>query len=155
KIAQIGNVVIEDEVEIGANTTIDRATMGATFIRKGVKLDNLIQVAHNAEIDENTVIAALSGISGSTKIGKNCMIGGQVGVVGHLQIADEVRIGAQAGVGSSIKTKGFTALGSPAIDYSNYKKSYVHFKNLQNLVNRVSALENEIQKKSSGNKGKP
>ncbi|MFO8086746.1 MAG: UDP-3-O-(3-hydroxymyristoyl)glucosamine N-acyltransferase [Bacteroidales bacterium] len=144
KVAQIGNVIIEDQVEIGANTTIDRATMGSTIIRKGVKLDNLIQIAHNVEIDENTVIAALTGVSGSSKIGKNCMIGGQVGIVGHLQIADEVKIAAQAGVSSSIKEKGFTALGSPAIEYNNYKKSYIHFKNLQSLVDRINVLENEI-----------
>lgn len=147
KVAQIGNVIIEDQVEIGANTTIDRATMGSTIIRKGVKLDNLIQVAHNAEIDENTVIAALSGISGSAKVGKNCMIGGQVGIVGHLQIADEVRIAAKAGVSSSIKEKGFTALGSPAIEYNNFKKSYVHFKNLQNLVDRIKDLERKMDEK--------
>ena len=145
KVAQIGNVVIEDQVEIGANTTIDRATMGSTIIRKGVKLDNLIQIAHNAEIDENTVIAALTGVSGSTKVGKNCMIGGQVGLVGHIQIADDVRIGAQAGVSSSIRKKGFTALGSPAIEYNTYKKAYVHFKNLNQMANRMKELEKKLK----------
>lgn len=145
KVAQIGNVVIEDHVEVGANTTIDRATMGSTIIRKGVKLDNLIQIAHNAEIDENTVIAALTGVSGSTKVGKNCMIGGQAGLVGHIQIADDVRIGAQAGVSSSIRKKGFTALGSPAIDYNTYKKAYVHFKNLNQMARRVDELETKLK----------
>lgn len=145
KVAQIGNVIIEDHVEIGANTTIDRATMGSTIIRKGVKLDNLIQIAHNVEVDNNTVIAALTGVSGSAKIGKNCMIGGQVGIVGHLYIADEVRIAAQAGVSSSIREKGFTALGSPAIDYNNYKKSYIHFKNLQALVDKIAYLEKQLE----------
>ncbi len=152
KVAQIGNVIIEDHVEIGANTTIDRATMGSTIIRKGVKLDNLIQIAHNVEVDENTVIAALTGISGSAKIGKRCMIGGQVGIVGHLQIADEVRIAAQSGVASSIREKGFTALGSPAIDYSLYKKSFVHFKNLQKLVGRITELEKQIEDLKNQNK---
>src|SRR5437667_1150319 len=103
KIHQIGNVIIEDDVEIGANTTIDRATLGSTIIRKGVKLDNLIQVAHNVEIGENTVIAAQTGVAGSTKIGRDCMIGGQVGFAGHLTIGDKVKIGAQSGIGHNIK----------------------------------------------------
>lgn len=144
KVAQIGNVILEDYVEVGANTSIDRATMGSTIIRKGVKLDNLIQIAHNVEIDENTVIAAQSGVSGSTKVGKNCMIGGQVGIVGHLQIADNVRIAAQSGITSSIKDEGYTALGSPAIEYTDFKKSYVHFKNLASIVQRVEELEKKL-----------
>ncbi len=143
KIAQIGNVVIEDNVEIGANTTIDRATFGSTIIKKGTKLDNLIMIAHNVVIDKNTVIAAQSGISGSSKVGKNCMIGGQVGISGHLNIEDNVKIAAQAGIGSNIK-KDKTIMGSPAIDASNYKKSYVHFKNFQRIINKIEELESEI-----------
>lgn len=141
KVPQIGNVVIEDHVEIGANTCIDRATIGSTVIRKGVKLDNLIQVAHNVEIGENTVIAAQTGIAGSTKIGKNCMIGGQVGIVGHITIADGVRIAAQSGIGSSITKEGSTVQGSPALDIRGYKMSYVLFKNLPKLEDRLRSLE--------------
>ena len=114
KVPHIGNVIIEDHVEIGSNTTIDRATLGSTIIRKGVKLDNLIQVAHNVEIGENTVIAAQTGVAGSTKIGKNCMIGGQVGIIGHLTIADGVKIAAQSGIGQSITREGEVVQGSPA-----------------------------------------
>ncbi|MBK7681906.1 MAG: UDP-3-O-(3-hydroxymyristoyl)glucosamine N-acyltransferase [Bacteroidetes bacterium] len=125
KVAQIGNVIIEDLVEIGSNSTIDRATLGSTIIRKGVKLDNLIQIAHNVEIGENTVIAAQTGIAGSTKIGKNCMIGGQVGIVGHIQIADDVKIAAQSGVGSSVNTPGEILQGSPAFNIGDYKRTYV------------------------------
>ncbi|MEE4255665.1 MAG: UDP-3-O-(3-hydroxymyristoyl)glucosamine N-acyltransferase, partial [Bacteroidales bacterium] len=125
KVAQTGNVVIEDNVEIGSNTTIDRATIGSTIIRKGVKLDNLIQIAHNVEIGENTVIAAQTGVSGSTKIGKNCMIGGQVGIVGHIKIGDNVKIQAQAGVPSNVKD-GEVIMGSPAINLRQYMKSYIH-----------------------------
>ncbi|MDO9511880.1 MAG: UDP-3-O-(3-hydroxymyristoyl)glucosamine N-acyltransferase [Bacteroidales bacterium] len=141
KLAQIGNVIIEDYVEIGANTTIDRATMGSTIIRKGVKLDNLIQVAHNVEIGENTVIAAQSGISGSTKIGRNCMIGGQVGIIGHITIADDVKIAAQSGIGASITQKGAVVQGSPAFEIQKYKRSYVHFRKLHDLVLRIQELE--------------
>lgn len=143
KVAQTGNVVIEDNVEIGSNTTIDRATIGSTIIRKGVKLDNLIQVAHNVEIGENTVIAAQTGISGSTKIGKNCMIGGQVGIVGHIRIGDNVKIQAQAGVPSNVKD-GEVIMGSPAINLRQYMKSYIHFKNLQGIVDRLDELERKI-----------
>ena len=145
KVAQIGNVVIEDNVEIGANTTIDRATLGSTLIRRGVKLDNLIQIAHNVEIGEKTVIAAQTGISGSTKIGRNCMIGGQVGIVGHIIIADEVKIGAQAGVGGNISKPGSIVLGAPAIDISRFKRSIAVFNNLDKLVNRVSDLERALK----------
>jgi len=145
KIAQIGNVVIEDSVEIGANTTIDRATMGSTFIRKGVKLDNLIQIAHNVDIGDNTVISAQTGISGSTRIGKNCMIGGQVGIVNHLEIADEVKIAAQSGIGKSITKKGEIVQGSPAFDISSYRKSYVHFRNFHNLKLKIDELEKQIK----------
>lgn len=146
KVPQVGNVVIEDHVEIGANTCVDRATMGSTIIRKGVKLDNLIQVAHNVEIGENTVIASQSGIAGSAKIGQNCMIGGQVGIVGHLSIADEVKIAAQSGVGRTIKEKGVVLQGSPAFDFGPYQKSYVLFKNLPKLREQINNLEKEIKK---------
>ena len=145
KIPQIGNVIIEDHVEIGANTTIDRATMGSTIIRKGVKLDNLIQVAHNVEIDENTVMAAQVGIAGSTKIGRNCMVGGQVGFAGHITVADGVKIGAQAGVANAIKKPETILLGSPAIDISNYRKSYAVFKGLPEINKTIYRLENEIK----------
>lgn len=140
KIPQIGNVIIEDNVEVGANTTIDRATLGSTFIRKGVKLDNHIQVAHNVEIDENTVIAAQTGIAGSTKIGKNCMIGGQVGIAGHLVIGNGVKIQAQAGIAKNIGDNEVVQ-GSPAFNYSDFAKSYVHFKNLPIIVSNLEELK--------------
>ncbi|NCD42538.1 MAG: UDP-3-O-(3-hydroxymyristoyl)glucosamine N-acyltransferase, partial [Bacteroidia bacterium] len=146
KIAQIGNVVIEDHVEIGANTTIDRATLGSTIIRKGVKLDNLIQVAHNVEIGENTVIASQTGISGSSKIGANCMIGGQVGIAGHLKIGNNVRIAAQAGIGNHVKDNE-TVMGSPAFAAGNYKKSYVLFRKFPELLQRLENLEKKQQHK--------
>ena len=152
KVQQIGNVIIGDEVEIGANTTVDRATMGATTISKGVKLDNLIQVAHNASIGEHTVIAAQSGISGSTDIGKYCMIGGQVGFVGHIKIADGTKIQAQSGINKSIKKENTSLYGTPALDYQNYLRSYAHFKNLPNIANRLRDLERiiaELQKEKS------
>jgi UDP-3-O-[3-hydroxymyristoyl] glucosamine N-acyltransferase len=141
KVPQIGNVIIEDHVEVGANTTIDRATLGSTIIRKGVKIDNLIQIAHNVEVGENTVIAAQTGIAGSTKIGKNCMIGGQVGIVGHITIADEVKIAAQSGVGQSITEKGAIVQGSPAFSIGDYRKSYVVFKNLPHLKKQIDNLQ--------------
>ena len=145
KIAQIGNVIIEDDVEIGANTTIDRATMGSTIIRKGVKLDNLIQVAHNVEIGENTVIAAQTGISGSTKVGKNCSIGGQVGMVGHIHIADGTRINAQSGLSKSVVNPYTTLNGSPAFDYKSSLKSQAIFRNLPDLQHRLQKLEETVQ----------
>lgn len=144
KVAQIGNVIIEDNVEIGANSTIDRATLGSTIIRKGVKLDNLIQVAHNVEIGENTVMAALSGISGSTKVGKNCMIGGQVGMNGHITIGDNVKIGAQTGVISNVKDDQ-TIIGSPAIDVRAFMRSSVYFKKLPELAQKIYALEKKLK----------
>jgi UDP-3-O-[3-hydroxymyristoyl] glucosamine N-acyltransferase len=143
KVAQIGNVVIEDNVEIGSNTSIDRATLGSTIIRKGAKLDNLIQIAHNVEIGENTVIAAQTGISGSTKIGKNCMIAGQVGFVGHLSVGDEVKIGAQSGISGNLKD-GSIVMGSPAIDIATHRRSLVHFKNLSDIVKRLDELERKL-----------
>jgi UDP-3-O-[3-hydroxymyristoyl] glucosamine N-acyltransferase len=140
KVPQIGNVIIEDHVEIGACTTIDRATLGSTIIRKGVKLDNQIQIAHNVEIGENTVIASQTGIAGSTKIGKNCMIGGQVGFAGHLTIGDNVRIQAQSGIGKNIKD-GEVLQGSPSFNYNDWNKSYVHFRNLPKIVAEVEDLK--------------
>ncbi len=133
KVAQIGNVVIEDGVEIGANTTIDRATLGSTIIRRGVKLDNLIQIAHNVEIGENTVIASQSGVAGSSKIGKNCMIGGQVGISGHLKIGNDVKIAAQSGIGKDVEDNSIVQ-GSPAFKVSDYQKSYVYFRKLPSII---------------------
>lgn len=144
KVAQIGNVIIEDHVEIGSNTTIDRATLGATIIRKGVKLDNLIQIAHNVEIGEHTVIAAQTGIAGSTKIGRFCMIGGQVGIIGHLTIADKVKIAAQSGIGASILNPGEILQGSPAYHIGDYKKSYLFFRKLPELQARIEELQKKI-----------
>ena len=146
KIPQIGNVIIEDDVEIGANTTIDRATLGITLIRKGVKLDNHIQIAHNVEIGENTVIAAQTGIAGSTKIGSNCLIGGQVGVAGHLTIGNNVRVQAQSGIGKNIPD-GEIIQGSPAFNYSDFSKSYVHFRNLPKIVSDLEELKVIIKTK--------
>jgi len=153
KVAQIGNVIIEDHVEIGSNTTIDRATLGSTIIRKGVKLDNLIQVAHNVDIGEHTVIAAQTGIAGSTKIGRFCMIGGQVGIVGHLVIADKVKIAAQSGIGTSILNEGDILQGSPAYFIGDYKKSYIGFRKLPELQARIEELEKlvkELQPQKNG-----
>jgi len=127
KVPQTGNVIIEDFVDVGAGTTIDRATLGSTIIRKGVKLDNQIQIAHNVEIGAHTAIAAQTGVAGSTKIGKHCLIGGQVGIAGHLTIGDKVRIQAQSGIGRNVKDEE-TLQGSPALNYGDYNKSYVHFK---------------------------
>jgi len=152
KIPQIGNVIIEDNVDIGSCTTIDRATMGSTIIRKGVKLDNQIQIAHNVEIGENTVIAAQTGVAGSTKIGRNGMIGGQVGIVGHLTIGDNVRIQAQAGVGRSIKDNEIIQ-GSPAFGYNDFSKSYVHFRNLSKIVTEIKELKKQILNQKNGNNG--
>ncbi len=143
KIPQIGNVIIEDNVEIGANCTIDRATLGSTILRKGVKFDNLIHIAHNVEIGENTYIAAQGVVAGSTKIGKNCMFSGQVGIVGHLTIADNTMITAQSGISKSIINKGEVYMGSPAFDAGKYRKSYIHFRNLDSIVKRIDKLEKE------------
>ncbi|MFP4366661.1 MAG: UDP-3-O-(3-hydroxymyristoyl)glucosamine N-acyltransferase [Bacteroidales bacterium] len=146
KIPQVGNVILEDSVEIGANTTVDRAMMGSTIIRRGVKLDNLIQVAHNVEIGENTVIAAQSGIAGSAKIGADCMIGGQVGIVGHLSVADGVKIAAQSGVPVTVKEKNAVIQGSPAFNYGKYQRSYVLFRNLPGIYQQLRDLEKEIDR---------
>lgn len=146
KVAQIGNVIIEDNVEIGANTCVDRATLGSTIIKKGVKLDNLVQIGHNCVIGENTVMAAQVGIAGSAKLGKNIMIGGQVGIVGHNSIADGVMIGAQSGIAKSIKKEGQTVLGSPAYEAEEYKKAYMGFRRLPQILERLRELEEEIAK---------
>ena len=149
KIPQIGNVIIEDCVEIGANCTVDRATMGSTVIKRGAKIDNLTMIAHNVEIGENTVIVAQTGISGSTKVGKNCMIGGQVGIIGHISIADEVKIAAQSGIGASIETKGEIVQGSPAYKVRDYQRSYVMFKKLPELKSEIETLKKEIEELKS------
>lgn len=141
KVPQLGNVIIEDNVEIGANTTIDRATIGSTVIRKGVKLDNLIQVAHNVEVGENTVIAAQTGLSGSTKVGKGVMIGGQVGTAGHLSIADGVKVAGRSGITKSISQANSTVTGYPATDNKSALRAQVYMKNLPNLEKRVKELE--------------
>ncbi len=145
KVPQIGNVIIEDYVEIGANTAIDRATLGSTIIRKGVKLDNLIQIAHNVEIGENTVMAGQSAVAGSAKVGKNCMIAGQVGIIGHIKIADGVKIAGQSGIGQSIETEGEIVQGSPAFGIGEYKRSYVLFRSLPKLYNQVRELEKKLK----------
>jgi UDP-3-O-[3-hydroxymyristoyl] glucosamine N-acyltransferase len=145
KVPQMGNVVIEDNVEIGANATIDRATIGSTIIKSGAKLDNLIQVAHNVEVGQNTVIAAQAGVSGSTKIGNNVMIGGQAGIVGHLQIADGSKINAQSGVSKSIKTPNTAVTGSPAFDYTSALRSQALSRNLPELEKRIKELENLVK----------
>jgi UDP-3-O-[3-hydroxymyristoyl] glucosamine N-acyltransferase len=144
KIPQVGNVILEDNVEIGANVAIDRATMGSTIIRKGVKLDNLIQIGHNVEIGENTVMAGQTGIAGSSKIGKNCMVAGQVGIVGHLKIADGTKIGAQAGISGDIQEENSVLTGSPAIDHRNFLKSSVLFRKLPDLNRKVNDLEKDL-----------
>jgi UDP-3-O-[3-hydroxymyristoyl] glucosamine N-acyltransferase len=145
KIPQLGNVILEDLVEIGSNTTIDRATMGSTIIRRGVKLDNLIQIGHNVEVGENTVMAAQTGISGSTKVGKNCMFGGQVGLSGHIKIANGVKIGAQAGIAGDVKDENATIIGTPAIEFRQFLKSSVIFKKLPEMKVKVDTLEKELE----------
>ncbi|MEM7037258.1 MAG: UDP-3-O-(3-hydroxymyristoyl)glucosamine N-acyltransferase [Bacteroidota bacterium] len=150
KIPQTGIVQIEDNVEIGAGCTIDRATLGATIIRKGVKLDNLIQIAHNVEIGADTVIAAQTGVSGSTKLGKRCMVGGQVGIVGHLNLADQTSIGAQSGVSKSVQETGKALRGSPAQDYRQQLKSEVLFKNLEAMERRIRTLEQQLKNQERG-----
>ena len=148
KVAQIGNVVIEDHVEIGANCCIDRATIGSTIIRKGVKLDNLIQVAHNVEIGNNTVIAAQAGIAGSAKLGKNLMVGGQVGVSGHITLADDIKIAAQSGIPNNVEEKGAILMGSPAFDASAYKRVFILFRKLPEIYSRLTALEKKFDSKN-------
>ncbi|MCW3076442.1 MAG: UDP-3-O-(3-hydroxymyristoyl)glucosamine N-acyltransferase [Bacteroidetes bacterium] len=147
KVPQIGNVIIEDQVEIGSNSSIDRATMGSTILRKGVKLDNLVQIAHNVEVGENTVIAGLTGVAGSTKVGKNCMIAAQVGIVGHIKIADGVKIAGQSGIGNSIEKEGDIVQGSPAFSIGDYKRSYVLFRSLPKLNDRINDLTKKLNSK--------
>lgn len=149
KIPQTGNVVIENDVEIGSNCCIDRATMGSTIIRKGAKLDNLVQIAHNVEIGEHTVMAGQSGVAGSSKVGKYCVLGGQVAIAGHITIADGTSIGGQSGVLSSVKTENEKLFGSPAIDYKDNLRSQVVFKRLPELEKRILALEKLLNKESS------
>lgn len=150
KVPQIGNVIIEDDVEIGANCAIDRATLGSTILRKGVKFDNLIHIAHNVEIGENTYFAAAGVVAGSTKVGKNCMFSGQVGIVGHLTVADNTIITAQSGISKSITKKGEVFMGSPAFDANKYRKAFIHFRNIDALVQRVDKLEKQQKEASHG-----
>jgi UDP-3-O-[3-hydroxymyristoyl] glucosamine N-acyltransferase len=145
KVPQLGNVIIEDDVEIGANTTIDRATLGSTIIRKGAKLDNLIQIAHNVEVGERTVIAAQAGVSGSTKIGKQAMIGGQAGIVGHITLADGTKINAQSGVSKSVKKENIALTGSPAHDYSAMLRAQAVFRTLPEMEKKLKELEKELE----------
>lgn len=147
KIPQIGNVIIEDHVDIGAATTIDRATLGSTIIREGVKLDNQIQVAHNVEIGAHTVIAAQTGIAGSSKIGNNCMIGGQVGIVGHITVGNNVRVQAQSGITKSVKDNEIIQ-GTPAFGYSDFNKSYVYFRNLPKIASTLNNIERDLKTQS-------
>lgn len=144
KIPQVGNVILEDNVEIGSNTTIDRATMGSTIIRKGTKFDNLIQIGHNVEIGENTVIVSQAGVAGSTKVGRNCQIGGQVGLAGHLKVGDNVKIGAQSGVSNNLKDNE-TVLGSPAYDVTKQVRSMVIYKSLPDMSKRIAELEKQLK----------
>jgi UDP-3-O-[3-hydroxymyristoyl] glucosamine N-acyltransferase len=145
KIPQIGNVILEDFVDIGANTTVDRATMGSTIIRKGTKLDNLVQIGHNVEIGKNTAMAAQAGVAGSCKIGDNVLVGGQVGLAGHLKVGDRVKIAAQSGVGGDVKDDS-VVMGSPAFENKEYKKSYLGFRRLPMILDRLQKLEDKIKK---------
>jgi UDP-3-O-[3-hydroxymyristoyl] glucosamine N-acyltransferase len=147
-IPQLGNVVLENNVSVGANATVDRATMGSTILREGVKIDNLVQIAHNVEIGKNTVIAALTGISGSSKIGENCMIGGQVGMAGHLVVANRTIVTAQSGITKSVKQEGRTLAGSPAQDNYENLKSQVLYKNLPKIEQRLRAIEGKLTKEN-------
>lgn len=144
KIPQIGNVILEDNVDIGANSTIDRATMGSTIIRKGAKIDNLVQIGHNVEVGNNTAMAAQVGIAGSTKVGNNVMIGGQVGLAGHMKVGNRVMIAAQSGVAGDIKD-GSKIMGSPGFDSDDYKKSYLGFRRLPRILTRLQELEDQIK----------
>lgn len=152
KIPQTGNVVIENDVEIGSNTVIDRASIGSTTIGQGAKLDNLIQIAHNVQIGHGAAIAAQSGIAGSSTVGRDCIIGGQVGVVGHIQIADRVMIQAQSGVASSVKEVGSKLYGYPAINYQSYLKSYAYFRKLPDMASQLRYLESRVQQLENGKK---
>ena len=146
KIAQIGNVIIEDNVEIGANTCIDRATLGSTIVHKGVKLDNLCQIAHNVVVGENTAMASQSGVAGSSKIGKNCIMAGQVGIVGHIEVGDNVTIAAQSGVTKAVQSNSIM-LGSPALPIDKMRKIYVYERKLEEMAKRIADLEKKINDK--------
>lgn len=146
-IPQLGNVILENNVSIGANTTVDRATIGSTILREGVKIDNLVQIAHNVEIGKNTVIAALTGISGSTKVGENCMIGGQVGMAGHITVADKTIVTAQSGITKTVRQSGRIMAGSPAQDSNNNLKSQVLYKNLPKIEQRLRTIEEKLKEK--------
>ena len=146
KIPQSGGVIVEDDVEIGANCVIDRASIGHTVLKKGVKLDNLIQIAHNVSVGAHTAIAAQSGIAGSAQIGDQCIIGGQVGIVGHIQIADKTMIQAKSGVSSNVKNIGSKLYGYPAIDYQNYLRSYAYFKKLPEVISELRTVQNELSR---------
>lgn len=150
KVPQVGNVVLENDVEIGANTCVDRAAIGSTLIRTGAKIDNLVHIAHNVEVGRNTVMAAQVGIAGSTKVGEHVVLGGQVGLAGHLHIADGTQLQAQSGVGSSIKTPGQALFGSPAIPYNDYVRAYVVFKQLPDLQKKVRELEKRLRELEGG-----
>jgi UDP-3-O-[3-hydroxymyristoyl] glucosamine N-acyltransferase len=145
KIPQIGIVTIEDDVEIGANTCVDRSTMGSTYVRKGTKLDNLVQIAHNVDVGSNTVMSAQVGVAGSTKIGEWCMFGGQVGITGHATIANRTMTGAQAGIAGSVRKEGLTLQGSPAIDAKNFMRSSAVFKNLPDMYREMNAIKKELE----------
>jgi len=145
KVPQIGNVILEDFVEIGANTCVDRATLGSTILRRGVKLDNLVQIAHNVELGENTAMAAQVGVAGSTKIGARVQVGGQVGISGHIKIADEVKIAAQSGIPNDIRKEGEVLLGSPAIPIDDFKKSYFGFRKLPQILKRLQEIEDKLK----------
>jgi UDP-3-O-[3-hydroxymyristoyl] glucosamine N-acyltransferase len=149
KIPQIGNVIIEDDVEIGSNVSVDRATIGSTIIRKGVKLDNLIQIAHNVEVGEHTVMAAQVGVAGSTKIGAECMFGGQVGIAGHIKIGNRIKVGAQSGIGANVPEDGTSLWGSPAFDYKKASRAIIAYKSLPELVTRLNQLEKELKELKS------
>lgn len=150
KVAQIGNVILEDYVEIGANSCVDRATMGSTIIRKGVKLDNLIQIAHNVEVGKNTVIAAQSGVAGSVKVGENCMFGGQTGISGHITVANGVKLTAQTGVSNSLKKEDQIYSGTPAIESRTFQRSSVHYKNLNEMATQIRELKKELEALKAG-----
>ncbi|MBK8626878.1 MAG: UDP-3-O-(3-hydroxymyristoyl)glucosamine N-acyltransferase [Saprospiraceae bacterium] len=152
KIPQTGNVVLENDVEVGSNTVIDRASMGSTVIKSGAKLDNLIQIAHNVSIGNHTAIAAQTGVAGSVSIGSSCIIGGQVGIAGHLSIADGTMIQAQSGISSTIKGPNAKLYGSPAIDYQNYLKSYAYFRKFPDIVQQLRHLQSTMDKLSQNNK---
>ncbi|MEM1220439.1 MAG: UDP-3-O-(3-hydroxymyristoyl)glucosamine N-acyltransferase [Bacteroidota bacterium] len=152
KVPQLGNVILEESVEIGANAVVDRATMGSTVIRKGAKIDNLVQIAHNVDVGSNTVIAAQAGIAGSTKIGQNVQIGGQAGFVGHIKVADGVRVQAQSGVARNVKKEGTALYGSPALGYNEYLKAYSVFKNLPAIYRQLNELQKRVQELESDQK---